>query len=126
MYLSGSVMGKTGFTLWIGLACLWAVVAALVITLLPPGEAFLRKGNKTLPPVQLESVVLQQGTENPVAAANEVVSRSAADDATDVSVAANFLDSRQQQQQQQQQQRRRRQQPVYGGRGGFVPEEAEL
>lgn len=121
MYLSGSVMSKTAFTLWIGLACVWAVVAAFVITLLPPGEEFLRKGTnkEPLPPVQLEPVVLQEATENPAAAAAEGTSSrpDSRDEAEGVLTAAtSFLQRRQQQQQQM----------VDADRGGFSPEEAEL
>lgn len=122
MYLSGSVMSKTAFTLWIGLACVWAVVAAFVITLLPPGEEFLRKGTnkEPLPPVQLEPVVLQEATENPAAAAEGTSSRpDSRDEAEGVLTAAtSFLQRRQQHQQQQQM--------VDADRGGFPPEEAEL
>ena len=102
MYLSGSVMSKTGFTLWIGLACVWAVVAACVITLLPPGEAFLTKrtSKQTLPPVQLEPVIVRDETENPVSRAVGSAPNTTSNDPTPESVpaaATSFLQDRRQQ-----------------------------
>lgn len=126
MYISGSVMGKTAFSLWIGLACLWAVVAACVITFLAPFEAFQSKGRsqQTLPPVQLQPVELEQSAQNPLSNPTATwqegrESPLAPDgDATSANIPAAAVDFIRD--------RRQQQHADSPGLGAFVAEEAEL
>jgi hypothetical protein len=149
-YLSGSVMGQTGFACWIGLACLWAVVAACTIVLLPPIEA-LRSGadgdNKHhtaaagggsgIPAVQMDSMSLQENVENPVASGGGVPSVPSDAAATVPAAATTFLQERKQQQAQapppstaaaflQERRQQHQGQDLQSPAASFVPEQADL
>ena len=54
-------MGSTGFALWIGLAILWAVVAAAVIVLLPPLEVLWTRSPSDASPAPPQATVENQG-----------------------------------------------------------------
>jgi len=66
MYLSGAVMGSTGFALWIGLAILWALAAACVIVLLPPLEVLWTRSPSDASPAPQATV------ENPAAGSQQM------------------------------------------------------
>ena len=60
-------MGSTGFALWIGLAILWAVVAAAVIVLLPPLEVLWTRSPSDASPAPPQATV-----ENPAAGSQQI------------------------------------------------------